>query len=80
MAGLAPASMRAASLAARGPLTVNAAARSAMKAALTARLGWNSCTHDTQAYGDNTVPLARAMRVSNWAPRNVGSELVLVEP
>ena len=37
MASLAPASMRAASFAARGPSTVNAAPRSAMKAALTAR-------------------------------------------
>jgi hypothetical protein len=80
MANLAPASMRTASLAARGPSTVNAAPGNAMKVGLIARLGLNSCTHDNRVYGDSAIPLLKAKRVSNWAPRNVGSEVTLVEP
>src|SRR5262249_487912 len=80
MASLAPASTRTASLDARGPSTVNAAPGSAMKVASIARLGLNSCTHDTRAYGDNAIPLLKANRVSNCAPKNVGSEDTLIEP
>jgi hypothetical protein len=59
---------------------VNAAPGSAMKVGLIVRLGLNSCTHDNRAYGDNAIPLPKTKRVSNWAPRNVGSEVTLVEP
>jgi hypothetical protein len=55
--------MRAASLEARGPSTVNAAPGSAMKMASIARVELNSCTHDNRAYGDSTIPLLKAKRV-----------------